>query len=169
MSVAAGRPPSLSKHEASVVLTKHFNFKVVNDISIKAFPSYRDRNYFFQGDYTGDSANSFVFKLSNPLSTSFDVMEGVNNVMKHLNSRGLLSPYPLVSHTGKDLIQLSSAELKEGTDGEQGSTMKYPVFVLSFIPGQMFDHVDKKYLAPALLYEIGELLGRIDKELMVIA
>lgn len=181
MSVAAGRPPSLSNHETSAILTKHFNFKAVIDVSIKAFPSYRDRNYFFQGDYIDESTNAFVFKLSNPLSTSLDVMEGVNQVMKHLNSRSLLSPYPLSSQTGRDVFQLSGAELKDVNseenimsaerkkdgDSEEDNVMKYPVYVLSFIPGQIFDHVEKKHITPALLYEVGELLGKIDKELMV--
>lgn len=61
--------------------------------------------------------------------------------------------------------ELSSVEAKDC--GSEENTLKYPVYLLSFIPGQIFDHVDKKYLTPALLYEIGELLGKIDKELMV--
>ena len=165
MSVAKGRPPSLTNEESSKVITRHFSFKEVNNASIKAFPSYRDRNYFFQGESTESSDNEFVFKLSNPLSSSFSVMEGVNEVMRHLNSRNLQSPYPLSSRTGKDLIQLSSAELKGSADEEK--SMKYPVYVLSFIPGDIFDHVDKRHLTPELLYEVGELLGKIDKELMV--
>lgn len=167
MSVAKGRPPSLTNEESSKVITRHFNFKEANDASIKTFPSYRDRNYFFQGESTESSDNEFVFKLSNPLSSSFSVMEGVNEVMRHLNSRSLQCPYPLSSHTGKDLIQLSSAQLKGSADDEDEKAMKYPVYVLSFIPGEIFDHVDKRYLTPELLYEVGELLGKIDKELMV--
>lgn len=165
MSVAKGRPPSLTNEESSTVIARHFNFKEVNEASIKAFPSYRDRNYFFQGESTKSSDNEFVFKLSNPLSSSFSVMEGVNEVMSHLNSHSLQSPYPLSSRTGKDLIQLSSGELRGSTDDEK--SMKYPVYVLSFIHGEIFDHVDKRYLTPELLYEIGELLGKIDMELMV--
>lgn len=166
-----GRPPLLSTQEASEIIKKHFNFKKVNELSVKSFPSYRDRTYYFQGENPDESYHEFVFKLSNPLSTSLDVMEGVNEVMKHLNSHSLLSPYPLASHTGKELIELSSAELLYNTDhiqSDQKKKMKYPVYVLCFIPGQIFDHVDKAILTPALLSEVGELLGRIDKELMVI-
>lgn len=147
----------------------------MDGLSIKAFPSYRDRNYYFQGDYTDHPKNSFVFKLSNPLSTSFEVMESVNHVMKHLHSRSLMSPYPLATQTGEDLIQLSSAQLKESevdsieyqVSNEGTDIMNYPVYVLSFIPGHIFDQVDKRHLTPALLCEVGELLGKIDKELMV--
>jgi Ser/Thr protein kinase RdoA (MazF antagonist) len=183
MSVAAGRPPSLSKFETSALLVEHFSFRAVDDVSIKPFPSYRDRNCFFRGDHKTSAADAYVFKLSNPMSTSLDVMDGVNQVMKHLNSSNLLSPYPLASHGGNDLVQLSRVELKK--DGytenqlskdtiltraepkDDQNTMKYPVYVLSYIPGQIFDHVDKQCLTPALLHEIGELLGKIDKELMV--
>lgn len=169
MSVAEGRPPLLSSKDASLIIKKHFNFDKVNESSIKSFPSYRDRNYYFQGESIGESEFEFVFKLSNPLSTPFDVMDGVNQVMKHLYSCSLLSPYPLTSRTGKELVELSGAELLSdtGSDHAEHKNMKYPVYVLSFIPGFIFDHVDKKFLTPALLHEVGDLLGKIDKELMV--
>lgn len=172
MSTAAGRPPLLSNQDASNVIKKHFNFKKVNEDSIKTFPSYRDRTYYFQGECTDELNNEFVFKLSNPLSTSFAVMEGVIDVMKHLNSHSLFSPYPLASRTGKEIIHLSSPELLSEESSNEDDTndkeiMKFPVCVLSFIPGKIFDHVDKKFLAPSLLYEVGELLGKINKELMV--
>lgn len=167
--VKEGRPPHLSTKKVSEIIKKYFNFKEVNELSVKSFPSYRDRTYYFQGENPDESNYEFVFKLSNPLSTSFDVMKGVNEVMKHLNSHSLLSPYPLASHTGAELVELSSAELLSNSDHTQSDQkkMKYPVFVLSFIPGEIFDHVDKAILTPALLSEVGELLGKIDKELMV--
>jgi Ser/Thr protein kinase RdoA (MazF antagonist) len=64
---------------------------------------------------------------------------------------------------GNDNV-LTRAELKDAENA-----MKYAVYVLSYIPGKIFDHVDKQCLTPALLHEIGELLGKIDKELMVSA
>lgn len=166
MSIAGGRPPSLTTEEASRVITKHFNFKKVYDVSIKAFPSYRDRNYFFEGECVDEPTKEFVFKLSNPLSTSVDVMEGVNEVMKHLHSKSMLTPYPLCSRRGKDLVQLTNTQLKKEDDTVDKNSMKYPVYVLSYIPGKIFDEVNKKHLTPALLYEVGELLGKMDKELM---
>ena len=50
--------------------------------------------------------NGYALKLNNGLSTPVEVIDGVNKVMKHLHSRGLLSPCPLVSSTGKDYINL---------------------------------------------------------------
>lgn len=162
-----GRPPLLSMQEVSKIIKKYFNFKHVDMLSIKSLPSYRDRTYYFQGENPDESNHEFVFKLSNPLSTPLDVMEGVNEVMKHLNSCNLHSPYPIASDTGKALVELSSAELLSDCN-HSDSKMKYPVYVLSFIPGQIFDHVKKEILTPVLLSELGELLGKIDKELMVI-
>ena len=171
MSVAAGRPPFLSNQQALMMIKKYFNFKEVCETSIKEFPSYRDRNYYFRGEYTDESHSEFVFKQSNPLSTTFEVMEGVNAVMKHLHSRNLKTPYPLASRTGNELIELSRSDLLAGSANaatdEDVRCNKYPVYVLSFIPGEIFDHVEKHSLTPKLLSEIGELLGKIDKELMV--
>ena len=168
MSVAAGRPPFLSTQQALAAIKKHFIFKEVDESSIKEFPSYRDRNYYFQGECTDESHSEFVFKQSNPLSTTFEVMEGVNAVMKHLHSRSLKTPYPLASKTGSDLIELSKSELLGSDDNSaEPECMKYPVYVLSFIPGEIFDHVSKALLTPKLLFEIGELLGKMDMELMV--
>ena len=178
MSWAAGRPPVLRAQDVALIAARYFNFNVVHEDSLKPLPSYCDRNYYFQGEHRNDGGREFILKLANPLSTSYDVIRGIVRLMKHLNSKGLLVPCPLSGQTEEDAIQLSSTEMNkgdrecepssaEGTDDEQGGTMKYPVFVLSFIPGQIFDHVNKKYLTPALLYEIGELLGRINKELVV--
>lgn len=168
MSVAAGRPPFLSDQQALGIIKKYFNFKEVDKTSIKEFPSYRDRNYYFQGECADESHHEFVFKQSNPLSTTFEVMEGVNAVMKHLHSRSLKTPYPLPSQKGSDLIELSKSELLSNTEVDDNVPgMKYPVYVLSFIPGEIFDHVDKSSLTPELLTEVGEFLGKMDKELMV--
>ena len=165
--VRNGRPPLLSIQEVSEIIKKYFNFKEVDVLSIKSLPSYRDRTYYFQGENPDESNHEFVFKLSNPLSTPLDVMEGVNEVMKHLNSCSLHSPYPVASNTGRALVELSSAELLSDSN-HSDKKMKYPVYILSFIPGQIFDHVEKEILTPQLLGELGELLGKIDKELMVI-
>ena len=168
MSVAAGRPPFLSNHDVITLLTNYFNFKKVYESSIKSFPSYRDRTYYFQGEQSDEIVNGYILKLNNPLSTPVEVIDGVNKVMKHLHSRGLLSPCPLVSSTGKDYIKLACDELTSETGNiDTINKQKYTVCVLSFIPGQVFDHVEKKFLTDTLLHEIGESLGKMDKELMV--
>ena len=170
MSIAVGRPPLLSNDMVSTVMTNYFNFKEVSQLSIRSLPSYRDRTYYLRGETYEDSLYEFILKLSNPFSTSLEVIEGVNEVMKHLYSCGLLSPYPLPSKSGKELVVLTSDALAKNGDQKEGvaNGLKYPTCVLSFIPGHIFDHVDKVYLTPSLLNEIGVLLGKIDKELMVI-
>ncbi len=170
MSSATGRPPLLSASAVAQTVTKCFHFKMVDEATFKHLPSYCDRNYYFQGETTLEKGQEeFILKLVNPVCMSYEAIEGIIEVLKHLNSRGLLSPYPLSSRTGTDVIELSSAELlmKKASSNEGGEIMKYPVYVLSFIPGEIFDHVDKKYLTPALLYQVGEMLAKIDKDLMV--
>ena len=167
--VKEGRPPLLSNQEVTTIIKKHFNFKEVNELSVKCLPSYRDRTYYFRGETPNEANSEFIFKLSNPLATSFDVMEGVTEVMKHLNSCSLVSPCPLASTMGKELVELSSIDLLFNIDQIlfDKRKMKYPVYVLSFIPGYIFDHVEKTILTPAVLSEVGLLLGKMDKELMV--
>lgn len=166
MSVAEGRPPFLTNEMVSQIVCKYFNFKSVHPTSIKSFPSYRDRTYYFQGEHADENDHEFILKISNPYSTPSEVIQGVNDVMKHLHSHGLKSPYPMPTRAGDDFISLTSNQLVPGscTGTEK---LSYHVCVLSFIAGKVFDHVDKKYLTPILMHEVGELLGKMDKELMV--
>ncbi len=47
------------------------------------------------------------------------------------------------------------------------STVSYVATVLPFIPGEMFDTIDKKYLEPSVLKSIGEKAALLDLELKV--
>lgn len=186
MSQALGRPPHLSAKAVCKLVCKRFNFKKVTENSIKSFPSYEDRNYYLCGEPLNTAAGSeFVLKLNNPGHSSLQVVKGLNNLLLHLNSCGFKFsvPCPLLNSASLHLLELSAAELAEGDissssesmslqNPANGSTvvdssMRYPVRVLSFIPGDLFDNVEKKHLTPALLYEAGVTLATIDKELKV--
>ena len=170
---AAGRPPLLSAQQVCALVTRYFNLSNVCKNSVGNLPSYSDRNYHLQGE----SDDKYVLKVMNPLCTSCVGVEGILQVLRHLDSCFLATtPHPMTTQSGEYLIELSSAELKTGVANAELRTgdnelrtldLKYPVFLLTFIPGLMFDHVDKHFLTPALLYEVGELLGKIDLELMV--
>lgn len=183
MSSVSGRPPPLSRETISRITCKYFNFTKVHGDSIKSFPSYSDRNYYFQGKCMNAASLEFVLKLNNPLYTTFEEMKGICSVMEHLTSHGFSTQHPLTSREGSHIIKLTYAELSgtlednKGIETRDSTTdtcgankrepgFKYFVSVLSYIPGQLFDKVEKRYLTPKLLYEIGELLGRIDQELM---
>ena len=167
MSIAAGRPPLLTNKAVSALATYYFNFNSVKESTVKVLPSYYDRNYYLEGKHAVDNSRQFVLKLINPYSTSYQVIEGVIQVMKHLSLCGIACPHPVVSCTGKEVIKLSNTELLTHTNSQNEKSMKYPVFIVSFIPGEVFDHVDKKFLSPELISEVGEMMGKIDEELLV--
>ena len=199
MSTAEGRPPQLPLKAITAIICRYFNFKEVYANSIKEFPSYDERNYYFRGESLNAKSCEYVLKLGNPLAVNLDVAIGLNSIMKHLSSCGFLTPYPQLSKSGSDAIQLTGAELKvisedfneyppselknaksnsevsdTITNGsfcsgkeESKSSFMYVIRVFSFIPGQLFDNVEKRFLTPGLMYTTGETLGRLDKELMV--
>lgn len=186
MSQALGRPPPLSAKAVCKLACKHFNFKNATENSVKSFPSYDDRNYYLCGEpwNTEGSEYEFVLKLNNPNQTSFQVVKGINDIVLQLKSCGFKFslPCPVFNSAGLSILELSAAELaKTSLSGESTSSqdmangsavddpsMRYPVSVLSFIPGDMFDSIGKKYLTPALLYEAGVTLATIDKEFKVL-
>ena len=186
MSMSAGRPPKLHKGIISGVVLKYFNFSVVHEESIKNFPSYDDMNFYFQGKTPAGGGNEFVLKLTNPLHTSLSESKGIYEVMKHVQSCGIIPQCPQKSRAGPDIIQLSHKELLEGgcsghdssvPEGRAGADhinnttarLDEPfcyVSILSYAEGEMFDHVEKKYLTPNLLHEIGEMLAKMNKEMV---
>lgn len=169
MSHAAGRPPLLTHKAVSTLVKRYFNFTKVSEHTIKTFPSYSDRNYYFQGENPSERDCEFILKIINS-TTSYQAIDGIVNVMKHLNSQNLPCPGSLDSRTGENSIQLLRTELLSEpctSSADSDNTMKYPVYVLKFVPGKLFDDVEKEFLTPALLQEVGSLLGKMDKELLV--
>lgn len=167
-SVLSGRPPSLSSQAISTLVCTHFNFTNVSQSDIRPLPSFYDRNYYLKGNNDRHSGQEFVLKLFNPLATTAQCMEGVNQIMRHLSSRGVLCPVPVVSGMGKDIIELSGVDLTHETkESADSKTLNYPVCVLSYLPGETFDSVEIKYLTSTLFNGIGELVAKMDKEMMV--
>ena len=186
MSVAAGRPPNLSKEALSHVVRTYFNFSSVHEESVKIFPSYTDRNYYFEGECLDGGGPEFVLKLYNPLCSSLSELKGINEIMNLIQSCGIIPQRPQNSRAGPDVIELYHRELlMDNTSNKRVTSVKEKVAlkdgpglsisaelfcyasVLSFAHGEMFDHVEKEYLIPDLLHEIGVMLAKMDKELMV--
>ena len=168
----SGRPPPLTSQAVAALATTHFNFTTISESSVKSLHGYYDRNYYlqgrYQGGYQGGSHGQFVLKMFNPLSTPYRSVEGIIKVMKHLSSRGFVCPDPVVSRTGRELIELSTSELLGEVSGDQ-TERRYPVSILSYIPGEVFNQVEQEFLSAELMTEVGEWMGRLDKELMVSA
>ena len=193
MAEALGRPPSLNAKEVVMVVCKYFNFKNVIEDSIKPLPSFEDQNVYFRGETLNGTISEFVLKLTNPLCTPTEVIKGLNAMMNHIRAcRFQFSTcYPLPCKDGTDVMHLTADELtnvnysggwsnqvldeiKSDSSLTMSSTssckqpeLRYHVRVLVFIPGQVFDSVDKQHLTPALLQEVGEMIGKLNREVKV--
>lgn len=193
--LAAGRPPALSPAAVCRVVYNFFNFKNVLVDSVKSLPGYEDRNYYFRGETLNGEGSEFILKLGNPNYASLDVVNGLNKLLLYIKSCGFSfsSSYPLPCKSGEYVFQMTAHELTIGDvsgksghpDAKEvnsavkdsvtrsGSTndieeMMYHVRVFTFLTGQEFDKIEKKYLTAPLLFEVGVMLGKIDKELKVI-
>ncbi len=191
LSLSEGRPPHLSGAEVSSLVLKYFNFSAVCEDSVKSLPGYDDRNYFFNGKTTSEKIEPFVLKVFNNIHSSVSEIEGCHQLIRCLHAANVISQVPKNSRTGEDVIVLETIQLK----GIEGSSLavfshntdmrnsnlhgkpsketnsefpkSYAVSVLSFVPGDLFDEIDKKYLIPSVLRDIGIKAANMDKVLKV--
>ena len=175
------RPPSLDSATVCSLLGHLYPFKDVAKESVRQLPGYEDRNYYFKGYFEVDSFDGavntkttmapdnsphdeFIFKVSH-ITNSYEVLEGVNQVMDHLKCNGFHCSYAIVSLRGEKITLLSENQLLRGDPNvRSGRGAQYPVRVLKYIPGDVLQTVQ---LTPKLTYGIGELAGSIDKTLLV--
>ena len=183
MSCSAGRPPSLSSAAVVKLVKEFFWFKAVDELSVKEFPSYDDRNFYFRGtleeardhlqtdgveDVTPHAQQKlegeYVLKLNNPLFASYDVLLGINALLNHLHANGCTRCIrPLVGRAGADVLEITKEKLMEyGSNSDLTEKMKESkcfMRVVTFIPGECLDTVDKHHLTPRLLYDVGNCVG----------
>ena len=175
MSVTAGRPPDLTPHAVADLVCKLFPFTTVEESSVTQFDSYDDRNFYFCGTLDhealkdgGCNSSEFVFKLSNPLLASYEVTEGLNEIMCCINQKGFNCPCPLKGR-GKEIEKVPESELVE-VQAREVVGREERVFcarVVVFLPGELMDKVEIKYLTPELLYNIGNYVGRMNAAMQV--
>ena len=178
-SNASGRPPSLSSAAVTKLVKEYFCFQDVNEQSVKQLPSYDDRNFYFRGTpqlASGISSRpppgEYVLKLNNPLLASYEVLKGINDLLNHLHAKGFVKcNQPLANQEGADLLKITKERLMEyDSHPEPSENVTESTFflrVLTFIPGECFDKVEKHYLTPQLLYDIGHCVGSAEAILQV--
>ena len=179
MAATTGRPPDLCAHAVAELICKLFPFKEVEEYSVNQLESYDDRNFYFCGDLEREfqtlgngiksDSREFVFKLSNPLLASYEVTEGLNAIMQHLNQEGFNCPLPLKGRKGSEIENVSESQLIETQRNNSvcGNERIFCARVLTFIPGELMDRVNEHCLTPQLLYNIGNFVGRMDTALQV--
>jgi hypothetical protein len=186
-SNAAGRPPSLSSAAVAKLVKEYFYFRHVDELSVKQLPSYDDRNFYFRGTMTPDlepatgisssilSEGEYILKLNNPLIVSYDVLKGINDLLNHLHAKNFNKcNQPLASREGGDLLKITKDKLLEYggnlepmETGDKSGECTFFLRALTFIPGECFDKVDKHFLTPRLLYDVGHCVGSAEAILQV--
>ena len=186
-----GRPPALSNSAIAKLIKDHFRFSLVNEATVKELPSYVDRNIYFRGtpELTdtshcyGELVSStdqpdeleYVLKLNNPFFASYDILCGIDELLVYLHRKGINKCiYPLKSRKGDDTLEISREHLltyeslvSSEVSVSEGTEVKFLMRVVTYIPGECLDHVEKQYLTPGLLYDIGNYIGRVDAVLSV--
>lgn len=158
------RPPALNWDNAVSLITRIFPLEDVSHTTFKELLCHEDRLYYFEGQHEGQlTRKQFVLRLSN---TKFghDVVSGHNAVMLHLRARGIHCCEPIVTKLGHHLETLSEADLLQKSGGRDVS---YIVRVLTYIPGELMDEVDKCFLTSQLYYDVGYFVGQMDMALQV--
>ena len=157
------RPPELSNETIARLTTQLFPFSEVEKDSIKQFSGYDDRNFYFRGKLESrDSLEEFVLKLSNSSST-YELTEGTNKVMKYLKSKGFCCHCPFSSRNGAEIEVLSETQLLKGDpNAKVGRRPKFCTRVLTYISGDVMEKVNCN---SQLLFNVGSYIGSIDAAL----
>ena len=130
--------------------------------------------------FSSKSSGEYVLKLNNPLLASYDVLKSINGLLNHLHTKGFNKcNRPLANREGADLLRITREKLLEydkidcrtETLGNMEESVVEDTFflrVLTYIPGECLDDVDKCYLTPQLLYNVGHCIGGAASILQVV-
>ena len=124
------------------------------------------------GDSTpGVCEYEFVLKIFNSLHTPVNTVRGISEIWSHMQSKGFNCTAMLLTKQGSSIASLTIKELSMFDDEpvlkSENGDLSCAVRVMRYIPGELFDKVDKKYLTPRLMYEVGALIGKVDAVLQV--
>lgn len=169
MSIAEGRPPALSNTALVKLITKFYSFDSVDTDSIKHFPGYDDRNFYFRGVLCRtEKETEFVLKIFNQLHSSHEVVVGVSNLWTHLIKKGFTFSSYLRNTEGNAVTFVPKTQCHENDIlGTLDKEDTYAVRILHFVQGELLDDIDKRYLTPKLMHNVGKFVGRVDAALQV--
>ncbi len=74
--------------------------------------------------------------------------------------------YPIPSKAGLEVEEVPVRKLTPEREEEKGERT-FLLRVVNYIPGEIFDNIDKVHVTPRLLYDIGKYAGRMDSLLQV--
>ena len=138
-----------------------------------SLPNVDEKQQLTGGDSGSVEIREFVLKIFNSLHTTVNTVRGISAIWSHLQSKGFNYTKQLVNRQGSLIASLTVQELSKFEDEVSKSVefengdLSCAVRVMRYIPGELFDKVDKKYLTPRLMYDVGALIGKVDAVLQV--
>ena len=151
---------------------------------MKQCPSYDDRNFYFRGTLAdtfvhcdneikqgkiGAGDVECVLKINSTAFIPYELINSLNCIMNHLKGKGIECSYPLMSKHGKQIEVCSENGLLKNENSRKriDNEREFGVRVLAFLPGEMMDEIDKRFVTPRLMYETGKYIGNLDAALQV--
>ena len=172
------RRPIIDKEEATELASLLFGLRVSDQLQVREFDSYDDRNYYMKGTLTYRPANEnidgallqenedeFVLKILNNLdSENLLYVNAQNEMMLYLNARGFNCPVPMQSLKGPHTLLYKSKSSEEKMRNKEISYREHAVRLLSFVPGKLIKCVS---CTTDLLFDLGRYVSKIHTALQV--
>lgn len=164
--------PIVDKDEATELASLLFGLRVSDQLQVREFDSYDDRNYYMKGTLTHRPANEntdgallqanedeFVLKILNNLdSENLPYVNAQNEMMLYLNARGFNCPVPMQSLKGPYTLLYKSKSSEEKMGNKEVSYREHAVRLLSFVPGRLIKDVS---CTTDLLFDLGTYVSKI--------
>ncbi|XP_029179294.2 hydroxylysine kinase-like [Acropora millepora] len=164
--------PIVDKDEATELASLLFGLRVSDQLQVREFDSYDDRNYYMRGTLTHRPANEntdgallqanedeFVLKILNNLdSENLPYVNAQNEMMLYLNARGFNCPVPMQSLKGPYTLLYKSKSSEEKMGNKEVSYREHAVRLLSFVPGRLIKDVS---CTTDLLFDLGTYVSKI--------
>ncbi|XP_067051862.1 hydroxylysine kinase-like [Acropora muricata] len=164
--------PIVDKDEATELASLLFGLRVSDQLQVREFDSYDDRNYYMKGTLTHRPANEntdgallqenedeFVLKILNNLdSQNLPYVNAQNEMMLYLNARGFNCPVPMQSLKGPYTLLYKSKSSEEKMGNKEVSYGEHAVRLLSFVPGRLIKDVS---CTTDLLFDLGTYVSKI--------
>lgn len=161
--IASPEKPHVTKELVVQLSMKYYGINATFTLELD---SYGDRNFYIKGSKKDGNKetenNEFVLKILNSVdSANANCIRAQNQCMLFLKERGISCSFPIPSNTGKYIVFV-----KDSNDFQEKT---YAVRMLNFLPGQLLkDALKMKSLStPQLLYNYGQFVAQLDKELKV--
>ncbi|XP_068131714.1 hydroxylysine kinase-like [Hyperolius riggenbachi] len=124
--------------------------------TVTSLPSYDDQNFYVQTQSNGTSSgNEYVLKIMNAESSKqTELIEVQTHVMKFLHEKGLPTPNPIFTKTGR-IMSLEAIDYGD-------KVHNHMVRLLTYLPGTPAANISA---TPEILFDIGRMAAIVDEKI----